>query len=105
MSLSRRAFLSSSVATVTTLALPSRVLGANERVGVAVIGVNGMGHAHVKTLSARKDVNVVALCDTDPSPLGRAAKTVTDAKVAFSSRSRASTNGSCNTAPRCGRVK
>jgi predicted dehydrogenase len=79
MALSRRAFLSSSVATATTFALNSRVLGANERVGVAVIGVNGMGHAHVKTLSARKDVDFLALCDIDPAPLARAAKTVKDA--------------------------
>ena len=78
MALSRRAFISSSVA-ATTLALTSRVLGANERLGVAVVGVNGLGHAHVKTLSGRKDVNFVALCDTDPAPLARAAKTVKDA--------------------------
>jgi ornithine cyclodeaminase/alanine dehydrogenase-like protein (mu-crystallin family) len=86
MALSRRVFLSSSVATATTFALASRVLGANERVGVAVIGVNGMGHAHVKTLSARKDVNFVAFCDIDPAPLARAAKTVRDAGGAESRR-------------------
>ena len=75
----RRSFLSSSLAATTALAAAPRVLGANERVGVAVIGVNGMGHFHVRTLAARKDVAVVALCDVDPTPLARAAKTVKDA--------------------------
>lgn len=73
----RRSFLASSVAAAATLATTSRVLGANERVGVAVIGVNGMGHAHVKTLTAREDIDFVALCDVDPAALAKAAKTVT----------------------------
>lgn len=76
MTPTRRTFLSSSVATGAVLVASSRVLGANERIGVAVVGVNGMGHAHVRTLCARKDVNFVALCDVDPAALARAAKTV-----------------------------
>ena len=77
MPLSRRSFITSSVATAATLSTTSRVLGANERIGVAVIGVNGMGHAHVKTLTARQDIDFVALCDVDPAALVKAAKTVT----------------------------
>jgi predicted dehydrogenase len=75
----RRSFLSSSLAVAATASSYDRVLGANDRLGVAVIGVNGMGSFHVRTLAARKDVQIVALCDVDPAPLGRAAKLVKDA--------------------------
>lgn len=75
----RRAFLTTSVATAATLTVTSQALGANERVGVAVVGVNGMGHAHVRTLSGLKGARIVALCDLDPTPLARAVKTAQDA--------------------------
>ncbi len=74
----RRSFLSSSLGAAVTVCLPGRVLGGNDRPGVAVIGVNGMGHFHVKTLAGRGDVRLVALCDIDPTVLARAAKTVED---------------------------
>jgi predicted dehydrogenase len=74
----RRDFVSSSVATAAIGAIPRAVLGANDRLGVAVIGVRGMGHFHTRTLAGRKDVRLVALCDVDPSMLTRAAKTVKD---------------------------
>ena len=41
-SISRRTFLSHSVATAVALGTTSRICGANEAVGVAVVGVNGM---------------------------------------------------------------
>lgn len=71
----RRTFLSS---TVVSACATGRVLGAAERLGVAVVGINGMGHFHVRTLAARKDVRLVALCDVDASVRERAAKTVKD---------------------------
>jgi predicted dehydrogenase len=72
----RRSFLASALATAAT---SPNVLGANERIGVAVVGVNGMGHFHVRTFAARKDVRIVALCDVDSTVIARAAKTVKDA--------------------------
>src|SRR5262245_31134570 len=77
-SASRRRFLSSTLA--ATAASYGRVLGANERLGVAVVGVKGMGYFHTRTLAARKDVRLVALCDIDESIRARAAKTVKDLK-------------------------
>lgn len=68
------------MATAATLAATSEVLGAGERIGVAVVGVNGMGHAHVRTLAANKGARLVAICDIDPMPRARAVKTVQDAK-------------------------
>lgn len=75
----RRSFLSSSLGAAATVCAAGRVLGANDRLNVAVIGVNGMGGFHTRTLAGLKDVRVAALCDVDPAPLARAAKTVKDA--------------------------
>jgi predicted dehydrogenase len=73
----RRGFLSRSLATAAALGTAAR--GAADAVGVAVVGVNGMGLFHTRTLAARKDVRLVALCDPDPGALARAAKAVQDA--------------------------
>lgn len=73
MNLSRRGFIKSTVVAGTVLALPAisygRVIGSNERIRVAVIGLNGRGRDHYNGL---KD-NVVALCDCDSSVLGQMA--------------------------------
>ena len=39
--------------------------GANNRVRVAVIGINGMGRNHIRAYSQLPDVDVVAICDVD----------------------------------------
>ncbi len=78
----RRSFLSSSLAAAATAAATGQAQNGNDRIGVAVVGVNGMGHFHVRTLAARKDARIVALCDVDPNVLSRAAKTVRDATAA-----------------------
>ncbi len=52
-------------ATGTTTAAP-RVIGANDRINVAVIGVGGMGGGHVNTLKSLEqdqNIKVVAICD------------------------------------------
>ncbi|WP_152269396.1 Gfo/Idh/MocA family protein [Agriterribacter humi] len=41
------------------------ILGANERVNVAVIGIHGMGQNHIAAYSGLKDTRVSALCDVD----------------------------------------
>jgi predicted dehydrogenase len=79
----RRRFLGDSVRGAAALAaftLPgARVLGANERIGVAVIGVRGMGNSHLRNLLNRTDVQIVALCDVDEGVLGRASDAVKQA--------------------------
>jgi predicted dehydrogenase len=42
---------------------PSRVLGANDRVRVAVIGLHGRGEDHIHELSQQPNVEIAALCD------------------------------------------
>src|SRR5262245_46477124 len=58
--------------------LASRSVAAapSERVNVAVIGVNGMGHFHVKTLSQNSAARIVALGDVDEAVLAKASETV-----------------------------
>src|SRR5512133_1335708 len=66
--LSRREFLSTSVAVTTFLALPSNVaLGAgstapNNKLNIAGIGIGGQGGNDLNDVSSE---NIVALCDVD----------------------------------------
>ncbi len=46
-------------------AAPGRVIGANERIRVAVAGVNGRGMSHVKAFATAPNVQVVAIVDPD----------------------------------------
>jgi len=72
--LSRRRFVQAAAATAPLtfmLSLPRRVLGANERLNVACIGVTGRGGEDMDGVSGE---NVVAICDVDERNLGVAAK-------------------------------
>ena len=73
----RREFLRSgaAVGAATLLALkPSRrVLGANDAIRVAVVGINGRGVAHIQGFHNLNGVEVVALCDCDEAVLNRRA--------------------------------
>ena len=73
--ISRRAFLKTGVGTTAAgfaalsgfaEIVPPRVLGANDRVRVAVIGLHGRGRDHIRELSGlakSKNVEIAALCD------------------------------------------
>jgi len=80
MSIKRRVFLKSTVAAGAAISLPAisygRVLGTNDKVRCAVIGLNGRGKNHIKGLGE----NVVAYCDCDENILGRRAKGLDVAK-------------------------
>lgn len=70
----RRAFLSATGATAATLtaAQYARVLGANERLNVAVIGVNGRGKAHLRAAAQNSGTQVGAVVDIDQSAAEKA---------------------------------
>ncbi|MCA9124267.1 MAG: Gfo/Idh/MocA family oxidoreductase [Planctomycetaceae bacterium] len=72
--LSRRLFLQTSsalgIAASGVLSAPSRVLGANERLNIGVIGVGGRGAGDLAGVAHE---NIVALCDVDEDRLGAAA--------------------------------
>ncbi len=52
----------------------SRVLGANDRIRVAVIGTGGQGWGHMQYFSDLEGVEVVAICDADKAHLEDRAK-------------------------------
>jgi len=67
---SRRTFLKNtaavgSAAIVAPTIISSRAFGANDRINAAVLGVNGRGKNHIKSLMAQDDVQVTVLCDPD----------------------------------------
>lgn len=45
--------------------IPAHAFGANDRIRVAVIGVNGRGKNHISGFSALPNVEVATLCDVD----------------------------------------
>ena len=79
----RRHFLHLSGAAALTAASWSRVLGANENLRLASVGVGGKGWDDLVHVAASPKVTVVALCDIDESEkfLGQAAKKFADAKT------------------------
>lgn len=74
--LSRRSFLKTTAGIGTALAFSNiivnrKVLGANDRVHVAVVGVRGKGAHHIKLFSKLPAVQVSAICDVDTAILDR----------------------------------
>lgn len=86
MSRSRREFLSDAALAAATLAALGPVRGAaarpamplqrspNERIRAAVIGVNGQGRSHIKSLAALPDCELAVVCDVDPRLQGSVLK-------------------------------
>jgi predicted dehydrogenase len=68
-SYSRREFLKTTAASLAMLTSAGRVLGANEDIRVAVIGLGGKGKQHAGVFSGLPGVRLVALCDVDPKRL------------------------------------
>ena len=56
---------------LTFLARPERVFGANDRVRVAVCGLRGRGKDHLDAFSRIPNVEVAALCDVDETVLNK----------------------------------
>ena len=80
-SLSRRKFLKAGVAASACSPLliagtkaSGRVLGANDTVRVAVVGLHGRGQLHVGMVSSVPGMTLAAVCDVDPAVLDRAIK-------------------------------
>ncbi|MDO8539574.1 MAG: Gfo/Idh/MocA family oxidoreductase [Opitutaceae bacterium] len=79
MKFSRRQFLGSTASAVIVAGMKAqgKVLGANNRVRVCVVGFNGRGGSHVKEFMAMKgDSEVAGLCDIDESVLAKGGKSV-----------------------------
>ena len=79
--ITRRAFIKGTISAGVglTLARPfSQVLGANEEVRVAVVGINGRGADHIEEFRKLSGVRIVALCDVDKQVLEQRAKSFRD---------------------------
>lgn len=84
--ISRRAFVSASAASiVATAANANRVLGANNRLRVGIIGCGGLAQgAHIPSLMKMKEadnVEIVAVCDVYKKRLDQAAATTGAAPI------------------------
>ena len=76
--LNRREFLQTGLTQTASLAalsgismFPEKVLGANDRVRVAVVGVHGQGGQHIKGFGQTRDTEVAAICDIDDSVINK----------------------------------
>lgn len=65
----RRNFLKAAAAGLVTAASATKVLGANDRIRVAVIGVRGRGWDHVKGYRTIPGVEIAYFCDIDENVL------------------------------------
>ncbi len=74
---SRRKFIQTAAAGTAVLGLPtiipSSAFGANDRLRVAVIGINGRGKDHIAGFSKLENVEVATLCDVDDVVLQKTA--------------------------------
>lgn len=78
--LSRRQFCQQSAGYGLGLAagvsLADKAVAANDKIGVAVVGVRGQGGSLLRNFAAQKDVNVVYICDLDENVRNQRAKDV-----------------------------
>ena len=76
--MNRRKFLAAtgSAAATLTAAQYSRVLGANDRLQTAVIGVNGRGKGHIRAVADNPGMQVAAVVDIDQAVAEKAAALV-----------------------------
>ena len=51
----------------------SRILGANEKINIGAIGLNGMGMSDLNSFMKMEGVECVALCDVDRNVLDKRA--------------------------------
>ncbi len=54
------------------------IIGANERIHVAIIGLNGRGTSMASTFARQKNAEILTLCDVDTRVFAKALKAVAD---------------------------
>ncbi len=76
---SRRTFVKGAVTGAAVVLLPNvtrNVLGANDEISAATIGVGGRGGSHIGALYKVPGVRVIGVCDADKGNLGRTADSI-----------------------------
>jgi predicted dehydrogenase len=77
MNVSRRKFLGSTAAVVAAGTMAKgTVFGANDRIGVCVMGFHGQGGSHINDVLEQEGAEIVALCDVDERVLQMGARKV-----------------------------
>jgi predicted dehydrogenase len=56
-----------------------KIIGANDRIHVAIIGLNGRGGSMSGTFAHQKNLEIGTVCDVDSRTIPKAIKTITDA--------------------------
>src|SRR3974377_492477 len=77
-SISRRTFIQTTALSTAALCGPvfitKSIAGANDRLRVAVLGVNGRGQDHIDGFMKLDNVDIATLCDPDANVLAGRAK-------------------------------
>ena len=80
---SRRYFLKAYAAAGISLISSARVLGANDDIRVAIIGLGNKGGGHVNDFRRMNGVRIVSLCDVDPKRLTERLESLDNRKDIF----------------------
>jgi predicted dehydrogenase len=72
--LERRSFIKGGIATGITVAASKKILGANDRIRVGVIGLGREGRGVMRAFARNTDVEIAAICDVYEPQLGVAIK-------------------------------
>jgi predicted dehydrogenase len=67
----RRTFFSFATAAAVAATQQKRLIAANDKIDVAIVGLGGRGQAHMKEYMNLPEANIVALCDVNQSALER----------------------------------
>jgi predicted dehydrogenase len=95
---SRRKFIKNVVASSAVLTIGGitsglsaksyrKIIGSNDRINLAMIGVNSRGNSMSGTFARQKDAEIACICDVDERAIPKAIKTVTDVNPATTPRS------------------
>jgi predicted dehydrogenase len=63
------------------------IIGANDRIHIATIGLNGRGNSMSRTIASQKNAEVSCVCDVDSRTIPRAIKTIMETKQTKTPRS------------------
>jgi predicted dehydrogenase len=95
---SRRKFIKNVVASSAVLTIGGitsglsaksyrKIIGSNDRINLAMIGVNSRGNSMSGTFARQKDAEITCICDVDERAIPKAIKTATDVNPATTPRS------------------
>ncbi|MDA1121801.1 MAG: Gfo/Idh/MocA family oxidoreductase [Bacteroidetes bacterium] len=62
----------------TSAASYARIIGSNERVNVALTGLNSRGKEHIGIVSGFEDANIAAICDVDSDVISQSMKMISE---------------------------